>query len=379
MFGYIVTSICERLRFVMKDYSISVQYAVSGCVTRCAHCARFGRKSESLELADVDLILCRLAAAVRDVPGLKIVETPMYELLAHPDPAGINELRTKHLGTVDTAISSSGPAIALRDDWQIQLSRLKELGTETIVVTLHGRDHVHDELVNLRGAYSLTKEALRRIHAVGLRCYVNVYLNAACMPTFSAFGEELRRTDFDALFFGIPVYVPHARLRNYEAIRVSLHQVVPHIETICSLNQGGNELWENLADYTEASLCRQAMEGVEVSEDWFAYYDDSSIIELGCLHNLDIIDGDIGYPMNRYGNLRDEAFTQIIETVVSATESGNYVGINDLRNFFGHSTIPSLPELVSKAGRPASDRIHTHRCSMRLAWLDRLFSDQRML
>ena len=142
----------------MKNSVISVQYAASGCVTRCAHCARIGRKSESLELADVDLILCRLAAAARDVPGLKIVETPMFELLAHPDPASINELRTKHLGTVDTAISSSGPAIALRDDWQTQLLRLKDLGTETIVVTLHGRDHVHDELVNLRGAYSLTKE-----------------------------------------------------------------------------------------------------------------------------------------------------------------------------------------------------------------------------
>jgi hypothetical protein len=317
----------------------------------------------------------------KNSPGITIYDTPMFEIMAHPDPAGIFMKRMKHLGIKEPGISTSGVPIGIREDWHVQLKALKELGTEKFWLSIHGPEKIHDQYVGLRGAYSFVEKAVERIHKVGLQCGTNVYLNRENLAELPACIHDLERIGFDEYYFGIAVYVPHARFRRYEGSRPLLQDLKPHTDTIMKMDKHKDEKWERLGRYTESSWVDRALAAHEESDTirWNNYYDDHNLIELACLENLDVHDGDISYPATLYGNIAADGLPSIIARAKEAKSEGRFAGPNHPKNFFGETAIPSISDLARQAGDRKSEKIHFHPASIRLRWLDLLFKDQRRL
>lgn len=305
----------------------------------------------------------------------------MFEPLAHTDPAGVNAIRARVLGSVDPVMSSSGPAIGIRADWESQLRRLKELGTEMIAITLHGPAPIHDRLVSRPGASDLTRLAASRIRNAGLALAMNVMLNNATLEQFDAFTSEVVQMGVQELSFPIAVYLPHARLRAYERHRPTLERIEPHAERIAELETGSPERWRNPATMTEATYVAEALQNGRDTE--WQYFDGRQSMDLAVLSNLDVTDGDINYPRRHYGNLRTDELGDIIERVNEADERGEYAGPTDPASFFAFPddarSIPPVAEVAEAVGDSASTRIHTRPESIHLLWLDRYFASRRRL
>ena len=93
-------------------------------------------------------------------------------------------------------------------------------------------------------------------------------------------------------------------------------------------------------------------------------------IEIVCLSNLDIYDGDVSRLSTKYGNLNDTSVEEIMDSVMEARSNHSYLNLGSDRLYFNKEEMPSITELARAAGDYTSDKIHPHRSSMRNRWLD---------
>ena len=364
------------------EYELRLQYLASGCPTRCRHCGAIGGKGAPMPMERIETILREVAALKERNPDATIYDTPMFEVMAHPDPAGVFRRRADVLGDLQfPGISSSGVPIGTREDWRPQLEELKELGVGKFYLTVHGPRDINDRYVALPGAFAAVETAVRRIHEVGLTCGTNVYLNTDALAQFPALLDDLQKAGFDEYYFGIALFYPHARMRRYERSRPTLRDLEPHVETIKRMDKHPVDTWDSLSDYTEASWVKQALSTRDEPDEnrWTEPYDLSNIVELATLGNLDVHDGDLSYPGTRYGNVESGGLITIVARAEEAKRQGTFLSANDARNFFGVTSFPPVSQLAHDAGDGDSQKIHLHPMSIRNRWLDRAFADHRVL
>ena len=358
-------------------------YLASGCMTRCMHCARLGRGMSQMSIGDIESLFTEIRRLQHSDPETKMIDVAMFEVMNHQDPLAIFTKRAEILGLQKDhmyGISSSGHAIGKREDWRRQLEGLKELGTEKFWLSIHGGEKVHDYYVGMRGAYSLVREAVRRIHEFGFTCGTSVYLNANSLAAFSELVDVVQSTGFDEYYFGIASYFPYARHRRYDKSRPTLEQIAPHAKIIKSMDKHSPEKWDNLTDFTESAWVEQALEATgEDAEIRWTKWNDDNVLQLVALRDLDVHDGDLSFPGNRYGNVKSDGLAKVFNRAEAAKAEGTYKSPTDVRNFFGEVEPPQIAELAAQVGNRTSMRIDDSPRSMRLQWLDRLYSDRRLL
>ncbi|MBT3274475.1 MAG: radical SAM protein [Spirochaetales bacterium] len=363
--------------------TIWFHYLASGCVTECMHCFRLGHTSPSMEIDDIELIFNEIKKLRKTAPGFDVIETPMFEVMAHSNPLSIFRNRVDILGDLEAGgISSSAHAIGLRDDWREQLEGLKELGVVKFYLTLHGGEQVHDHVVGKKGAFSLVREAVRRIHDVGMTCYTNIYLNSDNLASFGDLTNDLNAIGFDEYGFELAMYFPYDRFRQYEESRPTMDQITPHLKTIKAMNKRSEDKWDNLFDYTESAWVEKALQAkdrkdAEIEWDMGNYC--SHVLQLVALSNLDVYDGDFSFPANRFGNVKSDGLADTFIRAAEAKANGTYKPMTDPRNFLGEIDPPLISELATAVGNRDSRKIDFSQGAMRMKWLDRLYSEKRLL
>ena len=346
------------------------------------HCARLGRGLSAMPVDDIESIFTEIKRLLQTTEEFEVFDTPMFEIMNHPDPLMVFRRRAEILGCHrDCVISSSAHAIGKRADWREQLEGLKELGTEKFWLTIHGGGKVHDHYVGMPGAFSLVKEAVRRIHDVGLVCGTNVFLNSDNLAAFSELIHDVQSTGFDECYFDVAGYFPHARFRRYDTSRPTIEQITPHVKVIESMGLGSpDDRWANLTKYAESAWVEQALQATgEDAEIRWSEYGNTNVLELVALRNLDVHDGDLSFPARRYGNVKEDGLVDALARAKAAKADGTYMSPTDVRNFFGDVQPPRIAELALQVGDRTSRRAEFHPQSMRLRWLDRFYSDRRLL
>jgi len=346
----------------MDQKILSLQMEVSGCVGACAHCWASGHPYPPMMLGHIERILSE-AAGFAQSEGMKFEPYPMHDVLTHPDALKIMQLFDAHCHPLFEPVTTSGPVLGQRTDWEEILSGLKQLGATDFWFTFHGLNDIHDRAVNHRGAFAETVTAIQRGKSAGFGCGGNVYVTTANLHQVSQMIEFCHSVGLDGFSIEVACYHLSPRLRIYEAIRPKLDQLIPYADLIAKESGFWKEAWRNLDKCTEAHYVNQALTRQE-SEDVRWSYFDRNRINLVCRNNMDLHTGYAGLYGPFHGNLGSDDVRLIFEKAVKAGAWPQE------KLVFPDDQIPAVSELASRWGNPKGQKIHMTAASMRLRWLD---------
>jgi hypothetical protein len=336
------------------------------------HCWARGATYNAMPLRDVERVI-ETGRQVCAAHGIEFAPFPMHEAATHPDaPALIAMFAAASREPVFEPFVTTGVPLALRDDWPAVLDAAHKAGTTTLWTHIHGVGETHDRNMNRAGAFDEMCVAIERAKSMGFRAGCNVFVTKDNISQVNEMMDTLARLNMDESLWEIASYTPHARMRQYEAIRPTLEDVLPAAERIASATQWPHHkaFWqpENLVEHTEASFVRRAL--AEADDATWLVAPDSSLIQLICRPSLDLHSGVAGAYGHLHGNLHGDAagvFERAIEER-STVESSLY---------FITSHLPSIKTLAQNNGDVAGQKIHFNANSIAEYWLDQALFDQR--
>jgi hypothetical protein len=161
-------------------------------------------------------------------------------------------------------------------------------------------------------------------------------------------------------------------LRQYEAFRPEIEDLLPVTETISRTQAWGGEWWLDMESRTEASYCAQALAG-----DWpDAEYRTKKPMEKGmgcvCTSDLDLHSGTAFLHGKLHGNLRTDDAREVFKRAF-AHGSVPWESL-----FFSTDARPTVQELARTHGDQIGHRVYRDRDQMRLRWLDLALEEHRM-
>jgi hypothetical protein len=336
------------------------------------HCWARGAAYNALPLRNVAMVLeaGRQVCAAHDI---EFAPFPMHEAAAHPDaPRLIEMFATASREPVFEPFVTTGVPLATRDDWPAVLDAAHKTGSTTLWTHIHGIGETHDRNMNRAGAFDEMCVAIERAKSMRFRAGCNVFVTKDNIPQVNEMMDTLARLNMDESLWEIASYTPHARMRQYEAIRPTLEDVLPVAERIASITHWPHHkaFWqpENLVEHTEASFARRAL--VEPDDATWLVAPDPSLIQLVCRPSLDLHRGVAGAYGNLHGNLHDDDAGAFERAVAHANTAESSLYFNTLH-------FPSIKTLAQNNGDVAGQKIHFNADSIAGYWLDKALIDQR--
>jgi hypothetical protein len=323
-----------------------------------------------MPLADVAWVL-EHAQGFCAKAGVTFSPYPMHESLSHPEAADLLRLFAAAPWPEDSAepIATDGVALGIREDWRDLLDALRSLGTKTFWLAFHGIGEIHDRLVNRSGAYEASCNAVARARSRGFRCGCNVFVTKENIPQATALADALRQLGIEEMSWEVAHYLPTARLRQYEAMRPDVTDLLPLAKTIREYSGFHKDMWDNLEACTEAAYVNGALRDNSKKDDDSAQSSDR--LQLVCRHNLDLHTGNAGTYGQFHGNLREPGADEVFQRAV------DYDPCPEERLYFDVDVIPGLRDLAQQVGDPCGTKIHMFMTSMRDRWLDVALADHR--
>jgi hypothetical protein len=217
----------------------------------------------------------------------------------------------------------------------------------------------------------------------------NIFLTRENVGQFDALVADLLAHGVTQLWVGPASFLPTARSRRYEALRPTLADLLPLAERVLTLPgpHFGQEIWSDLAAYTEAAYVRRALEGAW--GEWGEWGERPTRLEsvreeytLVCRPNLDLYWDLAGRYRRRYGNLRRDDAQEVLRAALADSGGAGHAapaegGAHDDALWFTLDPIPDVHELAARFGDPEGDRVHVGEQSPRYWWLDLAEHEQR--
>lgn len=151
---------------ISLDYPLSLEVQlIKNCNWACDFCYVPNRDLSEMKIMDLEDIKAIIDEAHRN--GLFKLRLSGGEATLHPDFNEVIEYATQK--GIETVLFTNG---SLLDDEQIEL--FAEGSVETVLMSLHGPERVHDDLVQKEGAFESVKRSAQRLDKAG----VNVVLES---------------------------------------------------------------------------------------------------------------------------------------------------------------------------------------------------------
>lgn len=341
--------------------TLGLSVEVSGCAGKCIHCWAQGRPYPQIKLGDIERIL-EEGARFCQSQGLKFSPYPMHEVLMHTDALRVLQLFDTYCHPIDP-ITTPGPALALREDWEELLSGAKDLGTTALWFAFHGLDEIQDRAIGRKGAFAEAITAIERGKSAGFRCGANVFITTDNLHQIPQMMGLFSSVGLDSLSIEPAGYRPHPRGREYYSLRPELAQLIPYAGMFAEESSWHKEAWRDLDKCTEAYYVDQALSNQGSEEVKWSYFNPNAT-ELVCRNNLDLHTGYAGTYGPLHGNLgRDD----MQATFGKALKAGP---LRFERLYFPEGDIPPVPELARRWGDPKGQRVYMSAVDVRLRWLD---------
>jgi hypothetical protein len=341
--------------------TLSLQVEVVGCPTVCRHCWAQGVPYQAMPLGDIAWALEQVHRFC-DAHGLGFSAYPMHELAAHPQAAQLLRLFADHVGAAEfEPLATTGVPLATRQDWRELLAAAAALGTTTVWVAFHGIGIEHDRQVNRPGAWAETCQAVRRVHAAGLRAGCNVFVTTVNAGQADRLLGALQRLQVDGMAWEPATYYPTSRGRRNERLRPAPSELLPFADRIRQASLFHRDAWANLEAYTEAAWAGRALAG-----DWPAWTRHAGqVLELVCRPDLDLYTGLAGWYRQRHGNLLTDGPDVVLGRALQ--QGGRQFEVL----WFGPDPLPSVAELAARHADRGGQGVHFSADSVRYLWLDR--------
>jgi len=345
---------------------IGLELHISGCPNACRHCKDGGSPpyGELMSFDDAKWVVEQFISLTNSYPPIvKDIEACVYhELTAHPEFLSLWEYCAKFAeNPADSysALPTNGYGIARAANYRQILKRLREIGTETVSLTLHGLEEHHDWFVRREGAFRDIFLASEKAAESGLKVYFNIFLDRRNTKDFVGLLDFIHKfedniKDKVSLSVSVPAFVVSGRLRAYES---QLRPMLSHLEP---LQPDLATFWEPPYDkYTERFWTEKILsQPIDPSlKQGFSDVSDgvgAFILAVGRFFDVYQRPYNFDLPPVKHGNLKTDGLAAILDRMEA----------------WRPPQLLDLTTLAEKYGDKNSTLIHPNAFSVRNKWID---------
>jgi len=286
------------------------------------------------------------------------------EPVSHPDIVRIIQLfESEGIFPFNNFIPTTGVALAQRSDYHEVLDACKEAGIKGFEFTIHGNERFHNEAVNNERALRLQLESLDRVKQHGFLAQSNVIVSKKLIEHFQEVCLFLAENAFDTFRLTVPSFAPIERLRQFQAHRADLHDVVEVIDhelfQICT----NSSFWTRYRNYMEKALLEEIASFGSTWEEIIDQFPQWVFITIA--PGLDVYYGNGNIFHSKIGNIRETDFDEIIEAIMEL--ESNYC----INGYYNVHLLPPVKEIIQSYGQRYSEMIYPSLDDIIMLCIDR--------
>ena len=226
------------------------------------------------------------------------------------------------------------------------------------MLTLHGNESPHDEIVEKSGAYKAISEFKDIMISNGFAPMYNIMINKYVAGDLSFLAQDFLADSF-AYRLTIPLYVPTDRMRAFQKLRANLSDCIRVAE---SLKQSGLD---------DAGFRSKAVSGSEQNireniKNWDINIADKNQPQwafFNIAQDLSLFYGNVGLHTKYLGNIRDMSAEQIVCAITAQLPNFDYSAYYDI------AALPSISQIADRADI-SNNYVYSDVASCIYSWLD---------
>lgn len=204
------------------EYTFEI--TVAGCNTNCRHCYVSGGPGPHMPLATYRACLERLVPALDRLEG-NVSIMPGNEPFNHPEAVELmrmtHALAPEYYPDADYDWPTTGIALMGCADRAEAFALLREFGAKRLMLTLHGAQAHHDEIVRNSRGFERISAMADLLHSEGFGVAFNLMLNRGLIEDWDAVCRFMEEKRCEAAYLTIPLYLPIERLRAFQQYRAT--------------------------------------------------------------------------------------------------------------------------------------------------------------
>lgn len=306
------------------------EISMAGCSTNCMHCCVDGGPSRNMSLSNYIQCLEKLKPILERIEG-DISVTPGDEPLNHPQAKDIisvtHEIMPQYYAGIGFDTPTTGLGFMKRKDKEEILDALRKVGSSDVMLTLHGNEEHHNEIVRNPLGYEGIANTAEYFHSQGFNIIYNLILSKYLVEDWDTVVSFLKKYHSSRVYLTIPFYIPIDRLKTYQTIRAEYDDCIKLKGRLSELGIDETEFFRKVESNCEKAIVQRLKDGydykkaAEQSPNW-AFFNVSK--------DMDLYYGNAGARTKLLGNLLEASEEELYQKIISLKANYDYSAYYDV-------------------------------------------------
>lgn len=325
------------------------EITLAGCGTNCIHCSVDGGPSRNMSFSNYIQCLEKLKPILDRIEG-EVAVAPGDEPLNHPQAKDIisitHRMMPQYYPDQGFDTPTTGVVFIRRKDKEEILDALREVGSNEVMLTLHGNEKHHNEIVRNPLGYQSVASTAEYFHSQGFKISYNLMLSKVLVEDWDTVVSFLKKYHSSRVHLTIPFYLPIDRLNTYQAIRVECDDCMKLKGRLSELGIDENAFFKMVEANCEKTIVQKVKDGIDYKE---AEKQDPNWAFFNISQDMDLYYGNAGARTKLIGNLLGTPVEELYQKIISLKANYSYSAYYDV------DKLPLIQSILEKV-----QPLHTH-------------------
>lgn len=319
------------------------EITLAGCGTNCMHCSVDGGPSRNMSFSDYIQCLEKLRPILDRLEG-EVSVTPGNEPLNHPQAKDIisctHKMMPQYYPDQPFDTPTTGVVFIRRKDKEEILDALSEVGVSEVMLTLHGNEKHHNEIVRNPLGYQSVASTAEYFHSQGFKIIFNLMLSKYLVEDWDTVISFLKKYHSSRVHLTIPSYLPIDRLNTYQTIRAEYDDCMKLKGRLSEIGVDEIKFFKKVELNCEKTIAQRLKDGIDYKEaekqypNW-AFFNVSQ--------DMDLYYGNAGARTKLLGSLLKESEEELYQKIIALKANYSYSAYYDVDKL---SSIQSILDKV---------------------------------
>lgn len=358
----------RKREMVIKEMSSAMQYTfeitMAGCGTNCMHCSVDGGPSRNMSFSDYIKCLKKLKPILDPLEG-DISVTPGNEPLNHPEARKIlsytHEMMPKYYPDQPFDTPTTGVVFMRRKDKEEIIDVLPKIGANEVMLTLHGNEKHHNEIVRNPLGYQSIVDTAQYFHSQGFKIVYNLMVSKYLIEDWDTVVSFLKEHHSSKVHFTIPSYLPIERLNIYQKIRAEYDDCMKLKGRLCEIGIDEEKFFEKVESNCEKAIAQRFKDGFDYKKAEKQY---PNWVFFNISQDLDIYYGNAGARTKLLGNLLKESEEELYQRIIAQKANYSYSAYYDV------DKLPAIQSILEKVQPLQTNYVYSRESDCLYWWFN---------
>jgi len=344
------------------EYTFEITLA--GCSTNCMHCSVDGGPSRNMSFTNYIQCLEKLKPILDRLEG-DISVTPGNEPLNHPLAKDIisvtHRMMPKYYPDQPFDSPTAGVGFIRRKDKDEILDALREVGVSEVMLTLHGNEKHHNEIVRNHLGYQSVASAAEYFRSQGFKISYNLMLSKYLVEDWDTVVSFVKKYNPLRVLLTIPSYIPIDRLNTYQTIRAEYDDCMKLKGRLSELGINENAFFKKVESNCEKAIVQRLKDGIDYKKAE-KEYGDWTFFNIS--QDLDLYYGNAGTRTKLIGNILETSEEELYQKIISLKANYSYSAYYDV------DKLPLIQSILEKVEPLHTNYVYTRESDCLYWWFN---------